>query len=378
VYELLDEKFRLFSGLFGSSDEVLGAIESGMDFEKRIAAIYQRCKTTEEIQFEFDELQDELSERINKKMTIARQSILENFDEEVAALLKNCNDKTLAGLDKFSRWLCGFFIAWGSPEVKELEAARFEYKGKIYNAKWQDAETKGEIFLRREICEDWLKEAQSQSMPSASLRFHYTDSGRHIGFLEFHPNLKGMLSVDKLIYTGFETEEHIVLSVVTPDGPEVDDDMMNQILELPAEVAGECFDETTSLAKRRNDGIAALQLQIEETNKMYFLEECEKLDAYSEDLKDGLQRELKELRKEISDRKKLFRVSKDTSPLAEMLAMRDELNRLEEKQKKMRREIYDREDEIEAENTRLQDEIKARIGGTTQTEHIMTVSFELV
>ena len=37
VYELLAEKFRLFSGVFGASDEVLGAIESGVDFEKRIA-----------------------------------------------------------------------------------------------------------------------------------------------------------------------------------------------------------------------------------------------------------------------------------------------------------------------------------------------------
>jgi hypothetical protein len=321
--------------------------------------------------------QDELSERINEKMTVARQSILENFDAEVAALLKNCNDKTLAGLDKFSRWLCGFFVAWGSPEVKELEAARFEYGCKIYNAKWQNAEAKGEIFLRREICEDYLREAQTKPLPSSSLCFHYTDSGRHIGFLESHPNLQGILSVDKLIYTGFETEEHIVLSVVTSDGTEVDDDMMNQILELPAAVTGECFDEPPALAERRNSGIAARRLQIEEANKMYFLEECEKLDAYSEDLKEGLQRELKELRREISEKKKLFRVMEDTSPLAEILAMRDELNRLEEKQKKMRREIYDREDEIEAKNARLQDEIKARMGGSTQMEHIMTFSFEI-
>lgn len=33
VYELLSEKFKLFSGVFGASDEVLGTIESG-DFER--------------------------------------------------------------------------------------------------------------------------------------------------------------------------------------------------------------------------------------------------------------------------------------------------------------------------------------------------------
>ena len=50
VYELLDEKFRLFNGVFGASDEVLGAVESGVDFEKHIAAIYQQCRTAEQIE----------------------------------------------------------------------------------------------------------------------------------------------------------------------------------------------------------------------------------------------------------------------------------------------------------------------------------------
>jgi hypothetical protein len=39
VYDLLNHKFRLFEGVFGSSDEVLGAIEDGVDFEKRILQI---------------------------------------------------------------------------------------------------------------------------------------------------------------------------------------------------------------------------------------------------------------------------------------------------------------------------------------------------
>lgn len=34
VFELLSQKFSLFDGVFGSSDEVLGSLESGVDFEK--------------------------------------------------------------------------------------------------------------------------------------------------------------------------------------------------------------------------------------------------------------------------------------------------------------------------------------------------------
>ena len=73
VFQLLSEKFQLFEGVFGASDEVLGAIESGVDFEKRIAAIYQHCRKPEEIQTAFDQLQLELSLEINESMTRTRQ-----------------------------------------------------------------------------------------------------------------------------------------------------------------------------------------------------------------------------------------------------------------------------------------------------------------
>ena len=45
VYELLDQKFRLFSGIFGASDEVLGVIESGIDFERKVVEAVQRGRT---------------------------------------------------------------------------------------------------------------------------------------------------------------------------------------------------------------------------------------------------------------------------------------------------------------------------------------------
>jgi chromosome segregation ATPase len=189
--------------------------------------------------------------------------------------------------------------------------------------------------------------------------------------------LRGTLSVDKLSYTGFETEEHLIFTVVTEDGTEVDEDIVNRFMELPATVIGDCEPETAELNEKRRTGIALRQAKIEEENKKYFLEECAKLDAYSEDLKEGLQRELKELGKEITEKKRIFKSSTDR-PLAEMLDMKEEINRLEERHKKMRRELYEREDEIDSANERLQDEIRSKLAGTSKAEHIMTISFEIV
>jgi len=119
------------------------------------------------------------------------------------------------------------------------------------------------------------------------------------------------------------------------------------------------------------------QQKIENENKQYFLDECAKLDAYSEDLKEGLQRNLKELKKLIAEKRKTFRAS-TSLPLEEMLALKDEINKLDEKRKKMQREIYEHEDEIERQNQRLQDEMQEKLKGNCQTEHIMTISFEIV
>jgi adenine-specific DNA-methyltransferase len=77
VFELLAEKFQLFHGVFGASDEVLGVLESGVDIEKRIAEVYQTCRTGAEIQTAFDALQAELDVEIAARMddTDGRYSI---------------------------------------------------------------------------------------------------------------------------------------------------------------------------------------------------------------------------------------------------------------------------------------------------------------
>ena len=91
VFELLDEKFKLFDGVFGASDEVLGTLASGADFESRINAIYQSCRSLPEINAAFDQLQKEFETKITAGLSDARQKLLENFDHEVH---RNCTCAT--------------------------------------------------------------------------------------------------------------------------------------------------------------------------------------------------------------------------------------------------------------------------------------------
>ena len=383
VYELLSQKFRLFEGVFGSSDDVLGSIESGVDFEKRIASIYQTCKTAEEIQQQFDQLQAELSDQIQEKMVQARQSILENFDEVVASRLKECESNTVASLSKFTQWVYYFFMIHGAKRVEPLEQWRLKFKDgnieRVYNLKWKDAEQEGDTFLRREdpLYESWLAEAMEQPLPPVKICFDHTHSERNISFLNAHPHLQGVMSIDKLSYEGIAEEEHLVFSVVTRDRIAIDEDTVNSMLELPATVVSDSSPETEALQATRQQRLELQRQQVEESNKKYYLEECDKLDAYSEDLKEGLQQELKDLKKAIAEKKKVFRAS-TTLPLSEMLAMKDEIIRMDARRKKMQREIYDREDEIDAEKERLQEEVRRKLEGNCTTQNIMVIEFEVV
>lgn len=382
VYELLSEKFNLFNGVFGSSDEVIGSIESGVDFEKRIAGIYQKCKTSDEIQAEFDALQDELADSIDEKLVEARHSILENFDEDVAARLKDCQASTVASLDKFSQWTLFFLLAHGAERVTPEDKLRFRFNGdpsgRVYNLQWRDAEVEGDTFLRRDDSRylRWIEEAKSADLPFGSVKFLYRDSGRRISYLDEHPCLKGIITMDRLSYTGIGEEEHLVITAVADDGTLLDDDLVNTLFELPAESCYATAGADDEVEVLRTERVEQRRQAIEAANKQYFLDECAKLDAYSEDLKEGLQRELKDIKKTIAEKKREFRNSTDL-PLDEMLSIKDDLNKLERQRKRMQRDLYDREDEIDAQNEQLQAEMREKLRGNSKLERIMTIAFEV-
>ena len=385
VYQLLDEKFRLFSGVFGSSDEVLGSLESGVDFEKRIAEIYQKCKTQEDIQREFDDLQNELADQINEKMLEARQSILENFDEDVALRLADCQKNTVASLDKFSQWMYYFFLIHGGGRVLSLNEGRLQLTNEdgsvsTYNLQWKKAEEEGDIFLRKEdgFFRRWLDEAIQADIAPAHIRFDNTGAERRHSFFDSHTGLRGVLSVDKLSYEGLGDQEHLIFTVETEDGTALDEDLVNRMLELPGAATSDIPDETAEFIQKRDERMELKKQQIQNANKEYFIAECEKLDAYSEDLKEGLERDIKELGKLIKEKKREFKTGSGDKTLEEMLDLKEEISKLESKRKEMRRNLYEQQDAIDEQNERLQEEIRQKLEGHMVTQHIMTISFEII
>jgi superfamily II DNA/RNA helicase len=93
LFDLLSQKLALFDGVFGSSDEVLGALGSGIDFERRVLDIYQSCRSPDEVDQAFAKLRGELDGRITARFAAARALLFERFDGEVRGKLRVAEQK---------------------------------------------------------------------------------------------------------------------------------------------------------------------------------------------------------------------------------------------------------------------------------------------
>ena len=100
-----------FDGVFGSSDEILGKVEVGIDIEKRIYAIYETCRSPEEIDAGFTQLQKECEAAIKAKLQLTQEKLLEHFDEDIHTLLKTQLEAAEQRLGKISRWVLGTVTA---------------------------------------------------------------------------------------------------------------------------------------------------------------------------------------------------------------------------------------------------------------------------
>ena len=101
LFDILEQKLHLFDGLFGASDEVLGALGEGVEFEKRVLEIYQSCRSTDEIDLAFDALRGELEHLIDQRMKEAQSLLLDRFDRDVRRRLRLIDASTRTALTRY-------------------------------------------------------------------------------------------------------------------------------------------------------------------------------------------------------------------------------------------------------------------------------------
>ena len=119
---------------------------------------------------------------------------------------------------------------------------------------------------------------------------------------------------------------------------------------------------------------AGLLREINQRNLGYFEQEVQKLDAWADDLKLGLEQEIKEIDREIKEMRRTAAVS---PTLEEKLSWQKKQRELETKRGKLRRELFDRQDEIEAQRNNLISELEAQLEQRVEERTLFTIEWEM-
>jgi|GEM_PF-21815 len=386
VYQLLDEKFKLFSGVFGASDEVLGAIEGGVDFEKRIAAIYQNCRTTDDIETAFNELRNEMEDSISATMDDTRKQLLENFDAEV-------HDKLRVNLNESKEYLNRYEAMLWQLTAHELHPyAAFDDKTHSFTVHQLPEQVQGttptgryelsktpenahRYRLGHPLAQWVLTSSQERSTPPAELVLDYGAWSQTAQQIEGLVGQSGTIAVGKLSITGSDAQDHMLFAGTTDDGTDLTPDQIRRLLQVPATVA-DCdihIDDTiltTALETRKK----AILEEVEAHRAEWFDEEMEKLDHWAEDKRKALKVELKDVDDQIKDLKKRTRLSGN---LQEKLGLQRQTKKLESKRDEAWRAYDGQARVIEKQKDNLLDEVEERLQQDVTDEVLFSVRWRM-
>lgn len=388
VFEILEKKLKLFEGVFGASDEILGAIGNGVDFERRIALIYQNCRTSADIQREFDFMRDEFAVEIGENMRTARRKLLENFDAEVAERLNIFQEASSATIGRMQAllWALTKHELAGSGTFFDEENLTFQ----MTNPCLANAYGKSLYSLKRgnyssvlygvttPLARELIDRAIGRELPRALLIFDYGGSVGKITAIENLPAKSGRLMLSKLsIGSGADIEEHLVLSCVDAFGREIDQEVARRFFNLNAAVCqidGSSFDFSALDAvfeRRKAEIVKAGKLKSEKE----FDAEIEKLERWSQDRKNALEIKLKDMDKRVRELKKTFR---QPHTLEEKIELQRRQKALDNERMNMRRKLFEAQDAIDAERDKLIENAEKSLQKPVNSQIIFAIDWRIV
>lgn len=389
VFDLLSKKFHLFEGVFGASDEVLGAVESGVDFEKRIADIFQNCQSADEIQAAFDLLESDIEnkERSTEKLKFTREKLLSNFDNEVQQKLRFRKAADLEMLDNFRQRLWrltrhylnpyaafdenDYFFSLNRNPYPDLDLSLGPYR-------LRQSKNEQEEFYRpgHPLAQKIIQHALNQKVSDSFLIFRPLSSSSPIAAMEGRSGQKGYIRVSLFSNQAFEEEEHLLACGYFEDEThsEIESEMAIRFFDCPARESDITIGESQSEYLKKLTEINAEELgkQLEEKNRGYFKEESDKLDLWAEDQAKTKALEIKDLQKKIRELKASKAKAFD---LKDDLDMAEQINNLERELKQKRNRLDQEEEAIFDQKNELILNLRKRLGQEAKCETLFTIAF---
>src|SRR3989344_1488916 len=427
VYELLQEKIRLFGNLFDFSDKILGtevqtddgyevreialgSLDSGVGFEQKIIDILRQFRSESEMKSEFDKVQKEWQEEILEKLENAKAKVIQHFDEEVRNKFKLRNESITDALSRYDKQVKVYAHFLMGDALKEVSENRFVIQGEKWAAS-KDIKAKdlhatygigavsmqeqdeGVIPLsaRASVLRPFLQEDRNRNALTGRVAFSpLNDMGKRL-FAEWK-NSEGHLVIHRL-FCEFQSvigtdrrevfEELVYSGIVSkPGGWEIipNPKLLAQLLD-PSLMKWSNMDEKEfrirdDLADQLPKDIAFAKQRTVDKNEEFIDRQRAILQQYAQDSLLRIKKEMDEKDDEIKTLERQLKITR-TMGAHEKRELRDEIDKKQKDYFKVQKKYFEAQEQAFRDRDTELKMLKSKLELTITEEKLLTIHFTI-
>lgn len=379
IYDLLSSKFKVFNEVFGSSDSILGTLEDGIDLQNSIIEIYTKCRTLDEINKAFDDIQEQYKDIIDESMEKTKQELLNNFDEDLQAYFADVLDTTKASVNKIEElfWKLTKIII-GTDGTFNDENKSFYYNNEHYMLSSDEVQSYTNYNMISILGNEVMERAKNIDQCIGNIKFDISNYQYQITSIQELKNRKGYISFNKVEIDSFENEEYLFFTGFLDDGTQLDEEIISKLFRLHTiENNTDSIDENI-LERVKLDTeqySKKILIESEERNNQLLNDEITRINRWAEDKIESVQLKVEQMRNE---RKNLQKQSDIAESNFEKEKLEEEIVRLSRKIKSSWIELADAEDEIESQRKVMISKLRNQMMKKSNVSNIFIASFEVV
>ena len=384
VFNLLSTKFKLFDDVFGASDEVLGQADT-IDIESRIWEIYQQCRSEDEINKAFEQLQTEMSQQIDERMKEVRSQVLENFDINVQEHLRMTRDTTGAFLNRYEH------IFWELTRYILSKEAVFNDKTHTFVLRQSVARQRTGKYAMLQNADDAtpyrLNSPLAQYVINTALSLSLNDTDEIIfnqhalqmkaSLPDYLSGASGFLLLASLSVSTLSDEQYLLFNGFTDDGRTLTQEDCEKLFLNGGETMSSI--KIDEIIKRRlqadvTQHTTAKLKEIDSRNLSHFKQEEDRIYQWEHDVIDGIEAEISTVKRAILQTE---REARNAESVEESIRLQKLVRELNIKKRKLRNELEDREDEIKEQRDSMLHELEQRLIQHTENHEVFLVHWKV-
>jgi hypothetical protein len=282
-------------------------------------------------------------------------------------------------LEKFEKWLWEI-TRYYLQTLADFEPEDFTFtlhdNGDRYTLNKQRTDAR-HYRIQSEVAQKLLARAKSETTDKANLIFDLNASPIRYRELESLKGTKGLIKISNLAVSS-EIEEHdtLILTGITKDKKTLTEQNIRDLFNVTIQTEKFTKFETIDIEKQHQKNKKAKLDYLEKSDSAFMQREFTKFENWADDKIKTLESELKDERHKLRELER--EQHKENIIAEELIAIQEKISKIKRKYTRLRQEIFDREDEINAERDQMISEAKGKLTRTINEVELFTVSFEII